>query len=171
MGLAAGLAGPVAYSVATAATPHFGAIPKVGPPLAQDRSLDGDGPVWGAGGGLVDATRPTPDVVSALRADAGRYTWVAATVGANNAAGYQLAAGEPVLALGGFNGSDPFPTLAQFQELVAQGRVHYFIDSFRFRSVGGSREAHDIAAWVQTTYDRTNVGGVAFYDLTATPRT
>ena len=47
-----------------------------------------------------------------------RYTWVAATVGSNNASGYQLATGDPVMAIGGFNGSDPSPTLAQFQQLV-----------------------------------------------------
>ena len=48
-------------------------------------------------------------------------------IGANSAAGYQLASGEPVMALGGFNGSDPSPTLAQFQDYVADGEIHYFI--------------------------------------------
>jgi hypothetical protein len=164
MGLAAALAAPVALSIATAATPHEGAIPKIGimePPPG--------GPVWGAGGGLVEATRPNADAVATLLADADRYTWVAATVGANNAAGYQLATGAPVLALGGFNGSDPFPTLARFQELVAAGRIHYFLDSYRFRSVGGSRDAHEIAEWVTGSYRRTTIGGVGFYDLTVAP--
>ena len=31
------------------------------------------------------------------------------------------------MAIGGFNGSDPSPTLAQFQEYVADGEIHYFI--------------------------------------------
>ncbi len=31
------------------------------------------------------------------------------------------------MAIGGFNGSDPSPTLAQFQEHVADGEIHYFI--------------------------------------------
>ena len=52
----------------------------------------------------------------------------AAAVGANNAAGYQLASQQPVMAIGGFNGSDPSPTLAQFQQYVADGQVHWFID-------------------------------------------
>ena len=47
-----------------------------------------------------------------LTADAGDYTWVAATVGSTNAAGYQLATGAPVMAVGGFNGTDPAPEAA-----------------------------------------------------------
>ncbi len=31
------------------------------------------------------------------------------------------------MAVGGFNGSDPSPTLAQFQAHVAAGEIHYFI--------------------------------------------
>ena len=55
------------------------------------------------------------------------YRWVAAAVGANSAAGYQLASDEPIMAIGGFNGTDPTPTLAEFQKFVANGDVHYFI--------------------------------------------
>ena len=58
----------------------------------------------------------------ALEKDASSYTWVAAAVGANNAAGYQLATQLPVMPLGGFNGSDPSPTLAQFQHTSPTGR-------------------------------------------------
>src|SRR5205823_4239060 len=53
-----------------------------------------------------------------LQTDAGDYRWVAATIDANSAAGYELATGEAVMAIGGFNGSDPAPTLAQFQAYV-----------------------------------------------------
>ena len=31
------------------------------------------------------------------------------------------------MAIGGFNGSDPSPTLAQFKQYVADGEIHYFI--------------------------------------------
>ena len=55
------------------------------------------------------------------------YRWVAATVDANNAASYQLATGKPVMAIGGFNGTDPSPTLAQFEHDVATHEIHYFI--------------------------------------------
>ena len=33
------------------------------------------------------------------------------------------------MAIGGFNGSDPSPTLAQFQQYVADGDIHWFIAS------------------------------------------
>ena len=35
--------------------------------------------------------------------------------------------GTPVMAVGGFNGTDPAPTLAQFQALVAARKIHYFV--------------------------------------------
>jgi hypothetical protein len=74
--------------------------------------------------------RPLPgsaaraELVALLKQDASDYAWVAATVGANNAAGYQLATGDPAMPIGGFNGSDLSPTLAQLQQYVREGRIH-----------------------------------------------
>lgn len=117
-------------------------------------------------GGLLDATAPDGELVALLSQDADSSTWVAATVGANNAAGLQLATGEPVMALGGFNGSDPAPTLAQFQALVAEGRVHWFVGGGGFGGqTGGSNATSEIAAWVASTYTAQTVGGVTVYDL------
>jgi 4-amino-4-deoxy-L-arabinose transferase-like glycosyltransferase len=81
----------------------------------------------GSAGGLLNASSPSSALVKELQANASRYTWVAAAVGANTAAGYQLGSGDPVMAIGGFNGTDPDPSLATFKQLVAQGKVHYFI--------------------------------------------
>ena len=78
-------------------------------------------------GGLLGASTPSAALVTALQTDAGNFTWTAAVVGSNNAAGYQLATELPVMAVGGFNGTDPAPTLAQFQQYVADGKIHYFI--------------------------------------------
>ena len=50
-------------------------------------------------------------------------------MGANSAAGVQIASGQPILAIGGFNGSDPTPTLGQFKAYVAAGKIHYFLAS------------------------------------------
>ncbi len=58
----------------------------------------------------------------------------------NSAAGYQLASDEPVMAIGGFNGTDPAPTLAQFEKYVAEGKIHYFIAGGRRRWSGGGSE-------------------------------
>ncbi|MFT4218142.1 MAG: glycosyltransferase family 39 protein [Micropruina sp.] len=122
----------------------------------------------GGAGGLLNGATVSSELLAALQANASDYTWVAATTGAQNAASYQLASGYPVMAIGGFNGSDPSPTLAQFQEWVAQGKVHYFIGGGNFGGQnGGSRSASEIANWVQQNYSATTVGNTTVYDLTA----
>jgi hypothetical protein len=73
------------------------------------------------------------------------------------------------MAIGGFNGSDPSPTLAQFQQYVAEGRIHYFLGGGRMggRSMGGSDAARQISAWVQANFAATSIGGATVYDLTS----
>jgi 4-amino-4-deoxy-L-arabinose transferase-like glycosyltransferase len=118
------------------------------------------------GGGFLGSSRPAADLVSLLQANASRYTWVAATIDANSAAGYELATGDPVMAIGGFNGTDPAPTLAQFQQYVRDGKIHYFVGGGGRGSAGTSSAASQIAAWVQQNFTATTVGGVTVYDLT-----
>jgi 4-amino-4-deoxy-L-arabinose transferase-like glycosyltransferase len=203
--LAAALAGPAAYSLQTAATAHTGAIPSAGPAVAGRLGAPGGafgggppggftpprGAFAGGGGGLLDASAPSAAVVSALQRDSSRYTWVLAAVGANRAAGYQLATGEPVMAIGGFNGSDPTPTLQQFESYVHAGKIHYFVaggvggpggfggfagpggfgggpDGFGGGpGGGGSSTGSAISSWVQSHFTHTTVGGVTLYDLTS----
>jgi 4-amino-4-deoxy-L-arabinose transferase-like glycosyltransferase len=122
----------------------------------------------GGMGGLLDTATPSSQLIALLKSNASSYTWAAATTGSNNAAGYQLASGEAVMPIGGFNGSDPSPTLAQFRQYVAQGRIHYYLggSGMGMRSTGGSQQAGEITAWVQSTFTATTVGGVTVYDLT-----
>jgi hypothetical protein len=122
-------------------------------------------------GGLLDASTPSTEVVAALSQDAESYRWVAAAIGSQNAAGLQLGTGLPVMAIGGFNGSDPSPTLAQFQAYVEQGLVHYFAASGggmggRGGGMGGSGTASEISAWVQESFTAVTIDGSTFYDLT-----
>jgi 4-amino-4-deoxy-L-arabinose transferase-like glycosyltransferase len=129
------------------------------------------GPGGGGAGGLLGSSTPSAALTALLRANASNYTWVAATIGSNQAAGYQLAADKPVMALGGFNGSDPYPTLAQFQSIVKAGKVHYFIGGGGLgggfgQQNGGSKAASAISTWVQQNFTATTVGGVTVYDLT-----
>jgi 4-amino-4-deoxy-L-arabinose transferase-like glycosyltransferase len=122
----------------------------------------------GGGTGFLGASRPAGDLVNLLQANANRYSWVAATVDANNAAGYELATGDPVMAIGGFNGTDPTPSLAQFQQYVRDGKIHYFIAGGRGLGSGStSSNAGQISAWVQQNFTATTVGGVTVYDLTS----
>lgn len=134
----------------------------------------------GAGGmgGLLNGSTPGKEVVAALKQDGDSYTWVAASVGSNSASGYQLATGKPVMPIGGFNGSDPSPTLVEFQKLVRDGRIHYFIGGGAgggmggggMRGMGGSNASQAIATWVEQTFTASTVGGVTLYDLTAPTR-
>ena len=118
-------------------------------------------------GRLLTASEPSDALVTLLQQDASSYTWVAAAVGSNSAAGLQLAVGYSVMPVGGFNGSDPSPSLAQFQQLVAEGVIHYWIGGGGFAGQnGGSDASSEIAAWVQENYTAQTVDGTAVYDLT-----
>jgi 4-amino-4-deoxy-L-arabinose transferase-like glycosyltransferase len=112
----------------TGGRPSFGSG-FAGPVAGGRGSAAGRG---GGAGGLLNASTPSTALVKALQSDASHYTWVAAAVGANTAAGYQLGSGDPVMAIGGFNGTDPDPSLAAFKKLVSEGKVHYFISGGGF---------------------------------------
>jgi 4-amino-4-deoxy-L-arabinose transferase-like glycosyltransferase len=104
-------------------------------------------------------------VVDVLTRNAADHTWVAATVGAGFAAGYQLATGLPVMAIGGFTGTDPAPTLQEFRELVADGRIGWFIGD-QPAADGSSVDSTTIAGWVAANFSPVTVDGVTLYDLT-----
>jgi hypothetical protein len=115
----------------------------------------------------LNATQPGSQLVAMLKAGAAQYRWVAATVNANSAAGYQLATGDPVMAIGGFNGSDPTPTLAQFEALANAGQIHYYIAGGGGLGTGAGSTGGEIAAWVSQNFAAVTVDGVTIYDLTA----
>ncbi|MCW2764808.1 MAG: glycosyl transferase [Nocardioides sp.] len=185
------LAGPTAYSLSTAASAHTGAIPTAGPagastgggPGGRPGGLPGGAPGGMTGrmpggpagggpastGGLLDGSTSSAELTALLQTDATSFTWVAAAVGSNSAAGYQLATGDPVMPVGGFNGSDPSPTLAQFQTDVANGEIHYFIGGGGRVGGGGagldSGTSSQISAWVTQNFTPITVAGVTVYDL------
>lgn len=120
------------------------------------------------GGGLLNGSTPSAELSALITTNADRYTWVAATIGSNSASGYQLATERPVMPIGGFNGSDPSPTLEQFQQYVDQGRIHYFIAGGGFGGgMGGDGTASEISQWVTQNFTSSTVDGVTLYDLTS----
>ncbi|HEY5820475.1 MAG TPA: glycosyltransferase family 39 protein [Propionibacteriaceae bacterium] len=189
-------AGPAAYALNTAATPHTGSIVTAGPVSGggfgggpgqgAGRRLDGQGrgtqggppqtPTPGAptrtgglgGGGFGGGGTADADLVALLEQDSeAGYTWVAATTGSQSAATYQLATELPVMAIGGFTGGDPSPTLAQFQADVSGGKIHYYVSGGnRGGPGGGDGPATEIASWVAATFTATTVGTTTVYDLT-----
>ncbi|MFE4395642.1 MULTISPECIES: glycosyltransferase family 39 protein [Streptomycetaceae] len=134
------------------------------------------GPPPGGMGGLLDGPKVTDEVAAMLKENADHYTWAAAAIGSQTAAGYQLATGEPVMALGGFNGTDPSLTLAGFQKYVQEGKVHWFIGAGGSRrgfgggagGEGGQQsESAQIESWVTAHFTAKTIGSTTFYDLTA----
>ncbi|MBO1754013.1 glycosyltransferase family 39 protein [Allobranchiibius sp. CTAmp26] len=120
----------------------------------------------GGMGGLLNSSTPNTEVVAALQSNASKYTWAAAAIGSQNAAGLQLGSGEPVMAIGGFNGSDPSPTLAQFQAYAKAGKIHYFLASSGGGMGGSSGAGSSITSWVEAHYKKVTIGSTTFYDLT-----
>lgn len=152
-------------------------------PTDGGRSRTGGGPGGGGMGGLLGGTKTSAEATAALRADADRYTWAAAATGSQNAASYQLASRKPVMAIGGFNGSDPSPTLEKFKEYVSAGKIHYFIGQSSAGAGGeadgaaetgtrggggpGGGASSSIETWVKANFKASTIGGATFYDLTA----
>jgi hypothetical protein len=192
-----------AYALNTAATAHNGSIPSAGPanvtraglggrfgggnapngtngPLGQPGSaglpsLPGGGraPNPGAGSSSPGAGATSNSALAALLT-ATTTRWAAATVGDQTAASLELASGKAVMAIGGWSGSDPTPTLAQFQQWVKDGDIQYFIagsqgggrGGFGGGPGGGSGTASEIASWVAANFTAKTVGGQTVYDLT-----
>ncbi|PPJ13919.1 glycosyl transferase [Nocardia nova] len=96
--------------------------------------------------------------------------WAAATVGSQSAGSLELSTGTSIMAIGGFTGSDNSPTLAQFQQYVKNGDIHYFFagggPGGGRGPGGGSGSASEITSWVESHYTAITVGGTTVYDLT-----
>jgi 4-amino-4-deoxy-L-arabinose transferase-like glycosyltransferase len=147
------LAGPAAYALSTVGMAESGGDPTAGPTVAAGTSLGGGFAAFGPGGsgraggvrfapaGGSGGTRSGPGGGSGstsptaldryLEAHRGSAEYLVAVDGAQSAEGIILATGKPVMAMGGFTGTDHAPTVAEFKKLVASGKVHYVL-------VGGS---------------------------------
>lgn len=109
---------------------------------------------------------PDTQLVSKLSVVGNDQKWAAVTLTAQNAALYQLASQKPVAALGGWLGLDPAPTLAQFQDLVANGRIGFLIDQpslLAEQKIG--KETTAIVYWVRDNFTADHIGREVVYDL------
>jgi 4-amino-4-deoxy-L-arabinose transferase-like glycosyltransferase len=117
------------------------------------------------GGGLGGSTTVSSALTKLLEQDASGYKWVAATEGSEAAAPLELATGDAVMSIGGFNGTDPWPTLAVFKQLVANHEIHYYVGQGS-QSFGGGQGSSSIATWVAAHFKKQTVGGETVYNLT-----
>lgn len=156
-GLIGALAGPAAYTVATIGQAHQGGGPSVGPAQADRRG----------GFGMFGQSSDNKDLDAILKNT--NTEWSAAISRSSSAAGLELATNTAVMAIGGFSGSDPVPTLSEFQDDVAQHKVAYYvIVSNKARGPGWGNRGHaDITSWVTSTFTPKTVGDATVYDLSA----
>jgi hypothetical protein len=158
-----GLAGSTAFAVYNATQSHSGPGTMSGPVKAG--SFDGFG---GPGGHGPGESRGDNAELQALVTGLDNR-WAAAGIGSMEVSDLELNTGASLMAIGGFTGGDPSPTLAQFQQYVADGQVRYFIVSDRGGpdGPGGHRTgaASDITTWVEKNFTKRDVGGTTVYDL------
>lgn len=191
--LLAALLGPSSYALASVGRAYAGGVPSAGPAVAAafgpggagfasrdggfaangdgvfappSGGLSATGPGDGGAGGPVE--RVDQALIDFLLAHRGNATWIVAANGAQQAGAIELATHEPVLAIGGFSGSDPAPTLDQLKALVAAGKLRYVL-------VGGAmgegfgRAADSLTQWITSNGTAVDYGGSGgtLYDLSA----
>ena len=88
-------------------------------------------PVAGASGqtsfGSGGMSNANTALISYLEAHKGNAKYLVAVVSSNEADSIILETNQPVMALGGFSGSDPILTTSQLAALVKSGEVRYFL--------------------------------------------
>ncbi len=125
-----------------------------GPIAVAGRPSGGNG--FAGGGGRAaggDHGRQHAALISLPRSPPGRRRVPGGRLQLQASAPIIIASGQPVITIGGFNGGDPAPTLAQFEQLVAQGKVRYVLSRGRRRlrgrrPAGGGNSA--ISQWATT---------------------
>ena len=104
-------------------------LPYAGPELANLGVMFGMGNS-NSGGGMAGpgiGQTNTSGLDEFLLKNMGNATFLVAVSSAMTAEGIILETGKPVMTIGGFSGSDPILTVSEFQKLVANGEVKYFL--------------------------------------------
>ena len=84
-----------------------------------------------------------------LEAHQGTTRFLFATSNANSASGYIIQTGKPVMAMGGFLGSDPILTTSSLAHLVANNTVRFFLVQ-GFGGFGRGGGSSDLTQWITT---------------------
>ncbi|MFE9576161.1 glycosyltransferase family 39 protein [Nocardia sp. NPDC006044] len=185
VGVLAGLGGSTAYAAATLPQAHTGRSPLVGPAKPVETGIAAlihrQTQNFADGGAFTN-----PELVTMLMSSTTR--WSAAVDRGSIAAALELASRTPVIAIGGFAGEDPAPTLEEFQHIVADHELtYYLVQEMQLPAswkVGGQPATTspttpekpwqvtgkpEIATWVSRHYTATHIGNIAVYDLTPHP--
>ncbi len=128
------LAGPSAYALATISHQASGSIPVSGPSGST-----------GPGGRQGASLSSDQSLISYLEAHRDGAEYLVAAFTSNASDSIIIASGQPVITIGGFNGADPAPTLAQFEKLVAEGKVRFVLSQTVVSEVEAEAQAHPAA--------------------------
>ncbi len=172
-------AGGPARSSAAAGAPSFGGRGTAGGPASGytgTTSRSGSASVGVLAGGRAEGNGGSvnTELARLLESDATSYRWIAAVDGSQTAASIELAtSGDPVMAIGGFNGNGGNISLRAFEAYVKDGDIHYYIagDSGGGAGApGGGSESSSaaITEWVESHFRSDTVDGETVYVLSST---
>jgi 4-amino-4-deoxy-L-arabinose transferase-like glycosyltransferase len=107
------------------------------------------GPANGNGGQSVQVNE---QLLAYLESHRGSARYLLATLNSQTAAPYIIASGQPVIALGGFSGSDQILSLSQLQALVSSGAIRYFLLDGGGGGFGGQGGGNgQLVSWVASS--------------------
>ncbi|MCA4135119.1 glycosyltransferase family 39 protein [Arthrobacter sp. M4] len=163
--------GPLATSIYSTGVPQTGSNPLSGRLSVNESGISHflaqvkeNRPPWAHD--IAMGRDPSPELEEKIKHAPEACTWAAATYASQTAAKLQLATDRPVMPLGGFAGKDPSPTLERFQQLVAEGRVCYFVWQDDFLSaVQEATTVQTISRWVKDRFESETLGGTTVYNL------
>ncbi|MBC2182489.1 glycosyltransferase family 39 protein [Listeria sp. FSL L7-0233] len=107
-------------------------LPEAGPQLKQS-----------SGGGFADASVDS-GLISYLQKNNTGETYLFGTTDATTAGPYIIKTKEAVMALGGFNGTDPTLTVKQLKQMIQSGEIKYF-----YLPSNSKASDSDVVKWIQ----------------------
>jgi 4-amino-4-deoxy-L-arabinose transferase-like glycosyltransferase len=143
--------------------PRNGGPPGGGPPNGGPPSGGFAGGASGNRGGPTDTTANST-LVRYLEQHQGTAKYLVATPSAMTAESLILATGKPVMAMGGFTGSDPILTVSKLATLAKEGVVKYFLISGGAGGPGGG--SNSLTSWIRQHSKVVTVGGTQLYEYT-----
>jgi 4-amino-4-deoxy-L-arabinose transferase-like glycosyltransferase len=126
---------PSFWSATPTIAQESAAIPTSGPDLLSSQGNNSGG----IGNGTVNS-----GLLKYLQQHQGNAKYLFATADSGTAAPYIIKTKTAVMAMGGFNGTDPAMTLTKFKQLVKSGQVKYYLDAGKSGSTNQT-----IVKWIQ----------------------
>lgn len=162
--------GPVITVLHSVSVPHSGSNPVSGllsrNPGSINQFLSGLRDSRSGGAYEIAFGRDPDDALLAKLGQDATCEWTAATYASQTAARLQLELDRPVMAVGGFAGMDPSPTLSRFIDLVESGQICYFIVQEGYLSIQTQEVGlNQLSNWVSQNFSSENINGNTVYDL------